>query len=360
VARSSAPPDKASSDKPDLAFGVVGLRFGANHARVLSNLDGVRLAALCDTDESRLAAAAKGLEVATFRDYNAMLSDVELDAVVVAVPAALHEPMALAAVAAGCDLLVEKPLAPCLADGIEVVKAARSAGVLLMPGHLERFNPAVQELARRLHRGDAGKVLHLAARRMGPIVLRSQDVNVVHDTALHDIDAMRFVLSAEVERAFAEGRCDLEMPFEDSIAAVLRFSPPMLEDDRSLPSGDPGPVHESSHSRGDAGPTATLDVNWLAPGRIRDLTVRGSEGTFFLDYLAQSLSFQAKGAPSPAAIEIETKEPLLVELTAFVASLKQGKPPPVSPRDGLMAVAVCDAITESARTGLPVVPAIVK
>jgi UDP-N-acetylglucosamine 3-dehydrogenase len=324
---------------PELKAGVVGLRFGANHARILRGLDGVRLVAVCDIDAARLQDAAAVDGVATFRDYRAMLRDVRLDAVIIAVPARLHEEVALAAIASGCNLLVEKPLAPCLQDGIRIVKAAKKADVTLMPGHLERFNPALQELARRLRAGEAGDVHHFAARRMGPLVVRSQDVNVVHDSALHDIDAMRYLLGSETERVYAEGRRDLDMPFEDGIAAVLRFE---------------------AAGQGSTVPTATLDANWLAPGRIRDLSVRGSEGTFFLDYLAQTLSYQRNGAAVAEMIAVEPQEPLLAELTAFVRCIRNREPPPIGSRDALAALAVCDAITESARSGKPVVPAVVE
>jgi predicted dehydrogenase len=279
-----------------------------------------------------------------------MLREEVLDAVVVAVPAGLHEQVAMAAIYAGCAVLVEKPLAPSLAEAVRIVRAADDAGVALMPGHIERFNPAVQELARRVKAGEAGRVLHLTARRMGAIVVRAQDVNVVHDSAIHDIDVMRYVTGAEVERVFAEARDDLAMPFEDSVTALLRFSP----------------------STSDGGATATLDVNWLAPQRLRDLTVRGTEGVFLLDYGAQTLGVVPGQAPlqRPAArgwrpladpleivhLSVERREPLFQELRAFTDALRNGEPMPVPAADGLAALSICDAVTESARTRRPVSP----
>jgi predicted dehydrogenase len=333
-----------SSD--ELAVGVIGLGFGANHARVLSGLPGVRLAAVCDLDERRLAAVAReGL--AGYTDYEAMLRTEKLDAAVVAVPASLHEPVALAVIDAGCAVLVEKPLAPTLREAQRIVEATRAAGVTLMAGHIERFNPAVQELARRVQAGEVGRVLQLTARRMGPIVVRSQDVNVVHDTALHDIDVMRFILGAGVSRVYAEARFDRQLPFEDGILALLRFTD-------------------------EAGAFGSLDVNWLAPIVIRDLTVRGETGMFMLDFAAQTLVLYSAGptverspsrgwSPSletlaPAPIPVEPREPLVAELSAFVSALREGSEPPVTAGDALAAVAICDALTESARSGLPVTP----
>ena len=337
------------SSASDLRVGVVGLGFGAVHARVLGELDGVRLAAVCDTNAERLATVAQGRDLATYVDHVAMLERERLDAVIVAVPATLHAQVALAAIGAGCAVLVEKPLAPSLAEGACLVEAAAAAGVALMAGHIERFNPAVQALARLVHAGEIGRVLQLTARRMGPIIVRAQDVNVVHDSALHDIDVMRYVVAAEVETAFAQAQTGLLPPFEDSIFGVLRFA------------GDGGP-----------GPIASLDVNWRAPRRVRDLTVLGENGLLVLDYAAQTLDlYRGEGAwTRPAAspgwspanggegmrIAVTPAEPLRQELAAFVAALRDGAPMPVSGDDALAALAIADALAESARTGLPVRP----
>jgi predicted dehydrogenase len=215
-----------------------------------------------------------------------------------------------------------------------------------MAGHIERFNPAVQELRRRVQAGQVGDVLQLAARRTAPMRVRTQDVNVVHDSALHDIDAMRWVLGCEVESVYAQGQRDVLQPFEDSIAGVLRFA---------------------GHG-GARGAVGSLEVNWLSPLRIRELTVLGTKGILVLDYAAQTLEFHA-AAPRPedaardwsteasrlrdpaAQIPIERREQLVLELTAFIEALRDGAPMPVSGEDALQTLAVADALTQSARTG---------
>jgi len=332
----------------ELAVGVVGLGFGANHARVLSGLPGVRLAAVCDKDESRLKDATKGRDAKPYSNFVTMLRDEKLDAIVIAAPEKLHVPFAQAAIEAGCAVLVEKPMATTREEGVGLVLAAAAAGVPLMAGHIERFNPAVQELRRRVQAGQAGQVLHLAARRTAPMRERAQGVNVIHDSALHDIDAMRFVLGCEVESAFAMAQSGVRMPFEDSIAGVLRFAA----------EGE------------DTGAVGSLEVNWLSPLRIRELTVLGTEGIFVLDYAAQTLEFheastRPAGAPrewsteashlrdASAQIPIKRREQLEHELSAFVDAVRTGTPMPVTGEDALRTLAVADALTESARTGRP-------
>jgi predicted dehydrogenase len=337
-----------------LSFGVVGLGFGAVHARALSGLDGIRLAAVCDRDEQRLTTVAGTTDATPYSHHETMLRSERLDAVIVAVPARLHADVALAAIEAGAAVLVEKPLAPSWEEGQKLVLAASRAGVPLMAGHIERFNPAVCEVARRVQAGEIGHVLQMSARRMAPIGVRTQDVNIVHDSALHDIDVMRFVLGAEVESAFAAAQTGILHPFEDSISGLLRFTGT---------SGRPGPI-------------GSLEVNWLSPRRVRDLTVLGEEGLFVLDYTAQTLDFYppAQSAarqattprwsapasrPSAAAISIpiEPKEPLAEELAAFVSALRTGREMPVTGADALAALAIADALTRSSRVGRPLTPA---
>ncbi len=198
-----------------------------------------------------------------------MFREQGLDAVVVAVPAASAR--------RGGHSRDRAPAAPCWSRSRWHPRWRRGggwcsghgdAGVLLVPGHIERFNPAVRELALRLRAGEIGRVLQLTARRMGPMVLGTRDVNVIHDSALHDIDVMRYVLGAEVEHVYAEARSDLALSVEDSLLGVLRFE------------GDAAST----------GALGTLDVNWLASHRLRDLTVQGEKGIFELDYARQSLT----------------------------------------------------------------------
>lgn len=338
------------SSESELAVAVVGLGFGANHARVLGEMKGVRLAAVCDTDETRLTQVGRSRDAAKYTDFRTMLCEEKLDAVVVATPASLHEAVALAAMEAGCAVLVEKPLAPSLVEGARLARAAAAAGVPLMAGHIERFNPALQELRRRVHAGDIGRVIQLSARRTGAIRVPPEDVNVVYDSALHEIDAMRFVLGAEVEEVYAGAQTGIVTPVENGLLGMLRFEPV-----RGLPA------------------LASLEVNWLSPRWLRDLTVLGENGLFVLDYAAQTLdlhktpavrsgpvqgwSLHSSSSPNTAVnITVEPREQLVLELEGFIHALHDGGPMPVTSHDALAALAIADALTQSARIGRTVRP----
>ena len=343
-------------DEREISVAVVGLGFGAIHARVLSEMPGVRLAAVCDQDETRLAAVARGRTVNAYTDFRCLLGSERLDALMVAVPTRLHLQVATAALSSVRAVLIEKPLAPVLQEGRELAGVAASAGVALMPGHIERFNPAVQQLKRRLGSGEGGRVLQLTAWRLGPFAARTRDVSVVHDLAFHDIDVMRYLLDADFERVYAETQANVRTEFDDSVSGLLRFK---------SPDGGPGPV-------------GLLEANWLTPRKVRQLEVLCDHGLFVLDYLAQTLEFHQsepaegsilRGNPWPALanlrgaesgpvirLPVEPREPLEHELAAFVAAVRDGTPMPVAAEDALAALSAADALTESARTGQPVVP----
>ena len=219
--------------------------------------------------------------------------------------------------------------------------AAEASGIPLMVGHIERFNPAVRELKRRLDAGELGRVIELRARRVGPFAERRRDVGVVHDLATHDIDVLRFLLGCEVEQVQAETQRGLRTEFEDALAGLLRF-----ED----------------------GAVGVLEVNWLTPVKVRELAVLGERGMFVLDYITQELScyeivaaVPTAGAGWPASVSglegamtrlpVEREEPLRAELSAFLRTARGLEPPPVSAADGIAAIRVADALVEAARRG---------
>ena len=325
---------------------MIGLgAMGANHARVLGEIDGVVLAAVADTDAARVAAATGG-GARGYADYRVMLAEARLDVVVVAVPTRAHFDVASDVIAAGVAVLVEKPLAASLDEGRRLRDLAATAGVPLTVGHIERFNPAVIELKRRLRAGELGRVFQMHARRVGPFPDRVRDVGVVLDLAPHDIDVMRFLLESEVTRVQAETEQRINTEHEDMLAGLLRF---------------------------ENGVVGVLDVNWLTPTKIREISVLGERGMFVVDYLARELTFfendqhprevppdwaarHLKGVGEGAVhrIAVDKREPLRVELEALVAAVRDGTPVAVTADDGLAAMAAAEALVRSAERGASV------
>ena len=326
-----------------LRAAVVGLgAMGANHARVYADIPGVELTAVADTDPARVEQATRGRTLRGYTDFVRLLEEERPDLVSIAVPTRAHLDVALRIIERGVPLLVEKPLAATLDEGERLRDAARAAGLPLAVGHIERFNPAVIALKDRLRAGDLGRVLQVHARRVGPFPERVRDVGVVLDLAPHDIDVMRFVVGSEVQRVQAETERRVHTEHEDMLSGLVRFA---------------------------NGVVGVLDINWLTPTKIRELSVLGERGMFVVDYLARELTFfqndfeardqqgawaarHLKGVSEGprTQLKIDRREPLRVELEAFARAVREGTPPDVSPDDALAAMAVADALVRAAET----------
>ena len=295
--------------------GVIGLgMMGRHHVRVLQDIDRAELVAIADPDPRSLTAALRGRDLRGYADYKEMLDREHLDLVVVAVPTSMHQAVATTAMERGAHVLIEKPIAATVDEASELIEAAARTHRWLAVGHLERFNPAIVALKHRLDEGDLGRVFRLHARRMGPFPARIRDVGVVIDLATHDIDISRYLLGSEPVRIFAETARRIHTDHEDMVSALLRF-----EDNAVV----------------------QLDVNWLTPTKIRELTLTGERGMFHANYLTQELAFyENHDADSGVANQVATvtegrmvrfmvqpKEPLRAELEDVVAAVADDRPP---------------------------------
>lgn len=316
-----------------LRVGVIGVgTMGAHHVRVYGELDGAQLVAIADTSEARLPEIERPDSVRTFGDYREMLAEERLDAVSIAVPTRQHLEVALACIEQRVPVLVEKPLAASVDECLRLKDAALGAAVPLMVGHIERFNPGVAELKQRIEQREAGALIQIEARRVGPFFPRERDVGVVQDLATHDIDVLRHLVACDIDRVRAETRSGIKSPYEDALSAVLRF-----ED----------------------GTIGTLDVNWLSPVKDRELRVLGERGLFKLDYLTQQLTFYPTAADVGASttsnsgieIEVDKQEPLRVELNSFLRVARGEEAPRVGADDAIAAMRVVEALVESAERG---------
>lgn len=324
-----------------LRAAVIGLgSMGANHARVFSDLPGVELVGVADPDPERVTKAIGGRPIPGFSHAGTLLRETRPDLVSVVVPTQLHEEAALQVIEAGANLLLEKPIAATMAAARRIAEAAARQGVLLTIGHIERFNPAIRELKQRLSDGQGGRVLELRARRVGPFPHRIRDVGVIHDLGPHDIDIMRYLLDDEIERVYAEARRHINTDNEDLFAGMLRFR---------------------------QGALGLLEINWLTPTKERSLTVLCEKGMFLVDYAAQTLAFYENfaAAAREGAIAsvtegpmtrypIANREPLRAELETFRDAVRDKLPAPVSAHDGMVALAVAEALVESSKSGAPV------
>jgi len=191
----------------------------------------------------------------------------------------------------------------------------------IMPGHIERFNPAVTYLKSLVDEGALGKIMLLVARRVGRWPERIGDVGVVRDTAIHDIDLARYIFADEVSAVYAQ-LGSLRHSKEDYAEIMLQFS---------------------------KGGTAFIDANWLTPQKTRTMVVTGSDATAQLDYITQQVSIES--SERIVTPNLDRKEPLTLELAHFAESILNDRPFSVNGIDGLRAVEICEAVLTSGTVG---------
>lgn len=320
-----------------LRAGVVGLgMMGRHHVRVLRELDGVELVAVADPGGDPHGVAG-GLSVL---GSVAALVEVGVDLAVVAAPTGLHEELALELADAGIHTMIEKPLAADAKAAHRIVEAFQSKGLVGCVGHIERFNPALQELRSRLETGELGEVYQIVTRRQGPFPARIADVGVVKDLATHDIDLTAWVAQSPFTSISARVTHRSGRPHEDLVAAV-----------GTLANGT-----VTSHL-----------VNWLTPFKERVTIVTGDRGSFVADTLSADLTFHANGTvrtewPSVASFRgvsegdvtrfaYAKREPLRLEHEAFRDAVLGDASRIVTMEEGLRTVDVAEAMLTSARTG---------
>lgn len=302
--------------KPRLA--VVGAgQFGRNHCRVIHESERAELVAVVDVDATRAAEVASlygGLPLTDYRELGG-----RVDAAVVAAPTSAHEQIGCFLVDAGIDVLVEKPLTPDLESADRLIRTAEKSGRVLQVGHLERFNPAVSELERRVT-----LPLFFEIHRMNLFSPRSLDVDVVLDLMIHDVDIVLALTGTEPAEIRAAGVSILS-PKVDIANVRLEFS---------------------------NGCVANLTASRISTERVRKLRLFQPNQYLSLDYTSQDLAiFSVRGGQIGFEQAPVTKaEPLKLQLEAFLESIQTRKSPKTSGRAARptlkVALAILDRIGE--------------
>jgi UDP-N-acetylglucosamine 3-dehydrogenase len=311
-----------------LRVGVVGIGvMGSNHARVLSELPRVQLVGVADPDGQRRDMVGQALGCATFGDVDALIRE-GVDALIVAAPTQLHRDIALKSISHGIHILVEKPIAPTIEDGHAIVAAARRAGVMLMIGHVERFNPAVQTIKRAIKDQN---ILSIAITRVGPFPPRMSNVGVVIDLAVHDIDLIRWFTDSEI----------VEIQPQTSSAVAEREDIALLQ------------------FRTASGVLAHINTNWLTPFKARTIHVATRDTYLIADLLTlqvtEHFGFQPDGSYSMRHLSVGYAEPLRAELVAFLKAVRSGDKPAVTGEEGVasLEIAIQCLAARSAQTQTP-------
>lgn len=318
-------------------MGLIGLgSMGRHHARVIREVEGMDLVAVADPHGDRHGVAG-ALEV--LPDVASLVA-AGIDAAMVAVPTYLHEEVALALAAAGVHTMVEKPIAATAESGQTVAEAFESAGLVGAVGYVERCNPALLEMRRRIAEGELGEVFQITTSRQGPFPGRIADVGVVKDLATHDIDLTAWIAGSSYAQVAAQVTHRSGREHEDMVVATGRLGNGVIV----------------SHT-----------VNWLSPMKVRQTVATGAKGALVANTLTGDLTYVRNGdvrsewersshfrgvsEGDSTRFALARREPLRVEQEAFRDALWGRESPIVSMPDGVHTLQVVEAVLASAATG---------
>jgi predicted dehydrogenase len=321
-----------------LRVGQAGLGYwGRNLARNFDDLTDLRW--LCDASEERQTEfAERYLEAKVTGDFDELLAADDVDAVVIATPVPTHYPLARAALQAGKHVFVEKPPAMRAAEMEELIELADARGLVLMPGHLLLYHPAVQKLKELIDDGELGEVLVVYGNRQNLGKIRT-DENALWSLGVHDLSVIQYLIQEEIVEAAAHGDAFLTDGVEDVVFCYLRFA---------------------------SGKIAHMHLSWLDPHKMRRLTVVGRDKMAVFDdmELDHKITVYDKAPEQPSETygewrtrtgdtfspKLSNAEPLRLECGHFVRLVQEGWDGREM-RDGLEVVRALELLTGSLRSG---------
>jgi predicted dehydrogenase len=333
---------------------VVGAgAFGRNHLRVYRELEQagapVKLAAVVDPNEAARSAATGKYAIPGFASIDECLAACKPDAASLCVPTVHHAECARTLLAAGVDLLIEKPIAANLAEADEIVRVARELDRTVQVGHLERFNPAVRAV-----RGLLNRPMFFEVHRLSVFTPRSLDVDVVLDLMIHDLDLVLSLVDSPVRELRAVGLpvlsrkvdiANVRLEFENGCVANLTASRVSTERVRKMRFFQPHQYLSLDFARQDL--------------LLIDVTAAAGLDPVQLAALASAAA--ANGQPAPglslSKVPVDPGEPLRLEIESCVVSARRHAQPVVTVEDGRAALALALEINaaiaaHAQRTGL--------
>jgi len=304
-----------------IRVGVIGVgAMGKHHARIYSQMDDVELVGVADTDAKTAMEIALKYETEPFSEPEKLLKN-DLDAVSIAVPTSRHKDVALKVASYGVHMLIEKPIAESLESADAIIEAARRENIKLLIGHVERFNSVVLKLKEVISSGELGEILSISCRRVGPYPPRIKDVGIIIDLAVHDIDVITYLYGKRAMSVYTIAGNSFHIK-EDHASILLNYG------------------KEKS---------GIVETNWLTPHKVRKLTVTGTKGVAYADYLEQSLEIWKEEGREE--VSIEKREPLKNELEHFLDAVVKDEKPSPSGEEGKYALYVALSAIKSYESG---------
>jgi len=312
-----------------LRVGVIGVgKMGRLHARAFDHFNHLcNFIGIYDPDEKAAGAVARQYEVTAFSSVSDLLANV--DAVAIAAPTNFHFEYSRMALERGVHVLVEKPVCRTVEEAQELARLAEESDCTVQVGHIERFNPAVQELAKLLKNQ---KIIAIDVRRTSPYDPRVKDLDVIQDMMVHDIDVVRYLTGADVQEVQAFGRRVKSEVFVDHAVAIARLT---------------------------NGVIVTFTASRVTEQKARKMEVTCEDAFIEMDYIERRLLLTrdtrvyhgSHGQEAPPKMEnvgerifVPDQEPLLAQAKHFLDCIRTGCRPLIGVRDALAALEVVERI----------------
>ncbi|OGW69832.1 MAG: hypothetical protein A2036_01315 [Omnitrophica bacterium GWA2_50_21] len=322
-----------------LRLGLIGFGYwGPNLFRNFSNLHGVQILRIADQNEIQLKALRHSYpNVDLSADYRKLLADDNIDAIVLATPVSTHFVMAKQALSAGKHVFVEKPLATSSRHCQALIRIAKKSNKILMVGHTFEYHPAVRKIGELIKSGSFGKLRYIDAVRVNLGRYQSDGKNVLWDLAPHDLSIILHWTGKMPTEVSARGKGFVKSSVEDVVFITLEF-----------PDGALAHIH----------------LSWLAPAKLRKMTIVGSKKMILYDDLENfekikiadrsahldpgsqraRVNYRLGDIVSPY---VEYKEPLALECAHFVECIRDCRQPLTDAANGLRVVKIIEAASLS-------------
>src|SRR3989338_1647223 len=293
---------------------VIGIgNMGRHHARIYFELPNTELVAICDINEKIGLEMANKYKCTYYKEYSDMIEKENIDIVTIAVPTKLHKKVTIDCLNKVSNILLEKPIAESVEDAKEIINFSREKKAKIMIGHLERFNPVVIKLKEIIQSEELGEIITIVSRRVGLPTPQIKDASVIVDLAIHDLDIFNFLFQRKPTAIYSLIGNKIKSSKEDHAYILLKFDTF----------------------------NAFLQVNWLTPVKIRNLSVTGSKGYAEINYITQELKLYKNntaieydsfgdfvikfGNPLELDIHITKEEPLKKEIVTFLDCIEKNK-----------------------------------
>lgn len=304
-----------------MKVGVVGTGYlGRLHARVLTEIPGVTVVGFVDPDDRVAQEVASTLRIKRVNSTRELASQV--DCAVVATPTTAHLEVASELLEAGCDVLVEKPIAATVDEAKKLIDLAAKRNRIIQVGHVERYNPAIVAIADMVR-----DVRYIEAQRIGVFAGRSLDIDVLLDLMIHDLNLALSLLRKKV------------------VVDIRAVGVPVLTDKVDM---------ANVRLEFENGAVANLTASRVSQDRVRKQRFFGSDFYISVDTKEQEVKgYRLVGKSiEPIAIEVQKKEPLRAELESFLECVRDRRKPLVTAEDGLEAVALATRVAEAIETSM--------